>query len=288
MAGVIAVATGCERATVEGMVIDERGDRLPGVAVTVERTRDQALTNAMGEYAVTFRPRGSHVLGFHKSGFTPAVLKLDVDSPRTVQARNVEMWRVPPNGGVFIMQDFRFEATTPVEAMPYPILDKGTTYGTQRDAEYLTTNVEPLIVVYRLPTFDVRLARLEEQPQAMPDGTAIKDGPKSCVLAESIPVDLAPMDQPEGLLRRLTYENPLAPGVYAVHWGALLGHTSTDKRIFMFRILTPEEAAAPETITEEPVAETPPADEIVLSDDPPAEEEGTSATSPPAAENSGF
>jgi hypothetical protein len=280
VACLILASTGCERASVEGMIIDERGERLPGVVVSVEGTRDQALSNAMGEYTVQFRPRGPHVLDFHKSGFAPAMLELDVDGPRTVQARTVEMWRVPPNAGVFILDDFRFEGTTPVEVAPFPFENQVTAYGTQRDPEYFTENVEPIIIIYRLPTFDVRLARLEERPVAMPDGTAIENGPKAWVLAESLAVDLAPMDQPEGLLGRLVYDGPLDPGVYAVHWDALNGHTSIEARIFMFRILTPEEAAAPEVLTEDPDEDSTPAIEIELSDEPPAVDEGTTEDQP--------
>lgn len=243
----IALGAGCERASVHGTVIDERGDLLPGVIVTVERSREQDLTDAMGEYHIGFRPRGAHTLLFHKTGFTPAILELDVDGPRSVDAKAVEMWRVPIGAGVYVFNEFQFEATTPVEATPFPIQNAGSLYGTQRDPEYATANLAPVIILYRVPTFDARLARIEEQLIAREDGKADEDGPKAWVLAEPVAADLVPIDEPEGLLHRLSYDAPLTPGVYAVHWGALHGSTATEGRIFMFRILAPDEEIPTET-----------------------------------------
>ena len=54
--------------------------------------------------------------------------------------------------------------------------------------------------------------------------------------------------EPERLLLQLRMAEPLRPSVYAVHWGALDGHTSTDSRAFLFRVIDPahpEEAEKP-------------------------------------------
>jgi hypothetical protein len=248
LALVALAGVGCERATVEGVVIDERGDRLPGVAITVEGTRDQALSNALGEYRVQFRPRGNHLLQFRKTGFTPGILELEVLGPRTVSARTVELWRVPPYAGVFLVERYRFEATTPVEVTPFGIVDEETAYGTQRDPEYTSTNPYPVIILHRVSPFDVWLARLEERPTT--------EQSKAWVLAETIATNLAALDQPEGVLQQLKYQGALEPGVYAVHWGALFGSTQNEARIFTFRIATPEELdeleAADEDLNDQP------------------------------------
>lgn len=242
----VAAGAGCERATVYGTVVDERGELLPGVIVTVARTREQDLSDAMGAYAISFEPRGAHTLHYVKTGFTPAVLDLEITEPRSVQAKVVEMWRVPPNPGVFALRNYRYDPLTPVEIESFPIQDAGTLYGTQRDAEYVTDNQAPVIIMHRMPTFDVRFARLEERPLATADGKPIKDAPEAWVLAEPLATDVTAIDQPEGLLQRLTFTVPLEPGVYAVHWGALHGYTATEKRIFLFRVLGPDEVVAPE------------------------------------------
>lgn len=269
---VVGLGAGCERATVYGTVVDERGELLPGVIVTVQRTREQDLSDAMGAYNIQFRPRGSHTLHYQKTGFTPAVLEVDVDAPRSVQAKAVEMWRVPLSAGVFMLRNYQFEPTTPVEIETFPFHEGEMLYGTQRDPEYITDNHAPIVILHRMPTFDVRLARLEERPFTVAGGEPVEDGPKAWVLADPLATDIAPVDEPEGLLRRLTFEVPLPPGVYAVHWGALLGHAATEKRIFMFQIVDPE-AEAPEGT-----------EDTADADEDTADEEETE----PAPDNGGF
>lgn len=274
---ILLAAAGCERATVHGTVVDERGQLLPGVIVTVERTREQDLSDAMGAYSIQFRPRGTHILHYQKTGFTPAMLELSIDSPRAVQANAVEMWRVPPNPGVFILRNYRYESTTPVEIEPLSIYEAGNLYGTQRDPEYLTENSAPIIILHRMPTFDVRFARMEERPIALGDQKPPEDGPRAWVLAEPLAADLTLIDEPQGLLQRLSFDAPLEPGVYAVHWGALHGYTATEARIFFFRVPDPEapaeeiEGETDETgETEEPEEspETPaPRDDEAVDDD---------------------
>ena len=110
----------------------------------------------------------------------------------------------------------------------------GMAHATRRDPKLTTHDSAPVIVCYKTPRYNVRLSRMRRADAKL--------GPGDSHLFEvwtaggTLRADLSPLDQPEGLLLKLRIDQPLEPGVYAVHWGALEGYTTIETIVFMFRV----------------------------------------------------
>lgn len=266
LAGVCLVAlAACNRSTISGKVVNIKGEALPGVAVQVEGSPHQALTDALGQYRVPYAP-GDIVLHFMKTGYTPGTLELSSETRRAIEAETVSLWELPLDKGVYLYENFRYQETTKIVPEEFVSHDERTVYATRRWPEIETTSTAPLILCYKMPGWDVRFCRMEltELNSPLPGGGV----EEAQVLArtKTIPARLIAIDQPEGLLRQLEFGGTLQPGTYAVHWGALDGATASDPRIFTFTIvdyeltLPPEEEAKGEEaeMEEEPTeAESP-------------------------------
>ena len=241
----LVALAGCERNKIRGRVLDVQGETLPGVAVHVEGTEFQALTTPLGEYTIDYQP-GALALNFIKSGFTPGRLELKVDQLKGVEAADVMLWRLPEGWGVYLVEDARYAAVNPVVPDVFTTVTDATVCGVKKGPDASTTNPNPMIVCYKLPRNEVRLCRMApvEIEARLPDAKGAVDkakGQKITVwtVKEKLPVTVTRIDEPEGLLQQLQYNGPLAPGCYAVHWGALEGHTELDKRIFYFNVVDP-------------------------------------------------
>ena len=62
-----------------------------------------------------------------------------------------------------------------------------------------------------------------------------------------------PVDEPERYLQQIRLAEPLEPGLYAVHWGALAGHKTSETRAFVFQIESAP-GAQPATAAQTPAA----------------------------------
>lgn len=241
----------CNRAVVEGAVVDVQGSPLPGVTVRASGGEAETITDALGRYALTTRP-GIRGLDFIKNGYTSGYLALEVNEARSLTASTVSLWCVPQGAGVFLFEDYRYRRTTPMEAERFG-MQNSILFGVSKlpDLE-ATGSPEPLLVCHRMPPYDVRMGRLHAV-QAI-SSQAGKGQQEAWVQDVSISVELAPIDEPERLLLQVRAAEPLTPGVYAVHWGALEGHTTTDPRIFMFRVFDPAHPELAEPAPEAPKA----------------------------------
>ncbi|MEA3364180.1 MAG: carboxypeptidase-like regulatory domain-containing protein [Candidatus Hydrogenedentes bacterium] len=226
----------CNRSTISGKVVNIQGEALPGVAVHVEGTSHQALTDALGHYRVSYVP-GDIVLHFLKTGYTPGTLELSSDSHREIEAHAVSLWELPLDKGVYLYENFRYRETTNVVPEEFVSHDRRKVYATRRWPEVETTSTAPLVLCYKMPDWDVRFCRMEltELNTPLPGGGL----EEAQVLAQTktIPARLLAIDQIEGLLRQLEFPGTLQPGSYAVHWGALDGASAREPRIFMFTIV---------------------------------------------------
>lgn len=251
---------GCDRNLIQGRALDVQGETLPGVSVVVEGSDYQALTTPKGEYAIPYEP-GSLALNFLKSGYTPGRLELTVEQSKVVEAADVTLWRLPESWGVYLVENARYQATTAVEPKPFLTVTGSTVFGARNGPEAMTTNRSPMIVCYKLPRNEARLCRVApitielRPPEGKKKGEKGEKGGKGEEVTvwtpvESLPATVTPIDQPEGLLLQIQYAGPLAPGCYAVHWGALEGYPETDKRMFYFTVIDPN--APPPPPPEEP------------------------------------
>ncbi len=247
-----------------GVVVDVRGQALPGVAVCVKNTEYQAVTNGRGEYSLRCAP-GAQALEFIKTGYTPGALILGQQHIEAglkltvVDVAEVQLWPLPGAKGVYVYEENRYKEMARIAPKRYRSPD-GLIYGTKKTPEASTTNPSPFIICHKLPEYDVTLCRLEQTMAAIPqqgaqmpvlsqeealdeEGLAARFPEKVWVAERTIPVLVEPMDEPGHLLLSLRPVLPLEPGFYAFHWGALQGHTSIESRIFLFEIAAPEAQA---------------------------------------------
>ncbi len=235
----------CDNKVVEGSVESHKGERLPGVVVTVDGTRFQAMSNAQGVYKV--RHGGPPVvLHFFKTGYAPGILELIVPEEGRIEAESIELWRLPVSHGVWLYDNFSYTRARPVEPERVVLADQTVTFGVRRPSDVETDVDIPFIVIYgRLPTYNISLTKLDEVEaplEDLPDQTATFWVPQ-----RDIPVSARPLDKPEGKLMHVRLFEPLEPGNYAVHWGALKELSPLDSRAYLFKKLGDEpEGKAPE------------------------------------------
>jgi len=256
----------CDRGVVRGAVVDFRGAALPGVPITVDGQDANVITNARGEYKTAVAGPGAVELRFVKTGYTAGRLALPASGPGVVNARPVMLWRLPQSAGVYLLEDYQYRPCAPAAPRPFSTEARSLVYAAAKLPELTVTAIaEPLIVFHKLPAHDVRLSRLSAAQAAPLDAPASL---QEVWTADGVlPIQMVPVDEPERALWRMNLLDTLSPGVYGVHWGALDGYTSTDPRVFLFRV-----AGAPaETEPDEAAPQAP--------DDPEVNEETVPAPS---------
>jgi carboxypeptidase family protein len=234
--GIAAVMlAGCSPSFITGTVVDFRGEAVPGVAVTTEGKEFQAITDALGHYRIRYAP-GTVVLNFLKTSYTPGALELEVDALRPIEATTVSLWALPLEKGVYLFEDYTYRPLTRVQPDRYFTHDRRPIHGTTRWPETRTAYTAPVILCYKMPSYDVRFCRIDstELTKVRPRGR--EEQVEVLTNVRTIPAALEAIDQPDGLLRQLRLPGSLEPGSYAIHWGALDGRTSLDPRAFTFDV----------------------------------------------------
>ena len=84
------------------------------------------------------------------------------------------------------------------------------------------------------PRYDARLTRMQRKTAQLPQDDSQTFEIWSA--GGTVGVDLVPVVHSDPGLLKLDILEPLQPGRYAIHWGALDGYTTLDERIFMFEI----------------------------------------------------
>lgn len=284
MATLVLLLQGCDpQVSLSGMVVDTKGEALPGVGVAARGTESQAVSNGVGRYAMNVPP-GKYVLEMVKTGYTPAEVEIDAENAGALEADTALMWPLPNRKGVFLYQDHRYLDCTQAEPKRFmrieikddkeTVLDSPPLFATKRTPDLKTLanfsevgalGETPMLMAYKLPAYDVELHRLELTkaaifvPRANRGAKASdNDLPRDEVWApaESIPLSAVPVDYPDRMLLDLRPAYPLSPGIYAIHWGAFAGYNTIDARIFLFEVIDPEAEIKVEIVTIETEAET--------------------------------
>jgi hypothetical protein len=261
--------TGCEPAVlVRGTIVDIEGETLPGVAITVHATATQDVTNIHGDYELRVPP-GSHQFDLTKTGYAPGRIAVEAPTRGTVELPETLLWPLPENQGVYLFEQFRYLPMTRIEPKRYLTVEtEADLFGTRKDPAVFTRETRPIIIAYRMFQYDVQMHRLHRVEAIEPQDQRAGYTWEIWAPVDRLQLIPVPVDEPEQLLLELQLETPLEPGTYAVGWGALEGHTSTDPRIFMFTVLAEEEEApAIDDLAaeEEPVLED---GEQIYSDEP--------------------
>jgi len=248
LTAVILVAAGCNECVVRGTVCDIQGEVIPGVAVTAGEDGGQTITDALGRYRIGHSP-GTFELQFRKTGYTSGCLRFDAMEAGKAEARTVSLWCLPRTSGVFLFDNYQYRPAFTTEPKSFKASDGRLLYGSLCwPGIERTVNPEPVLVTFRVPNYDVKLSRLksiEAAPMDMPANPQ-----KVLVQDESLRVDAAPIDEPDERLWEIQLTQPLTPGLYAVHWGALDGYPNTDRRIFLFEIVDPAKSEVPAEVPE--------------------------------------
>ena len=232
------LATGCEpRAVIDGTVTNVQGEGLPGVAVMADAAGQQVTTNALGQYSLPLPP-GTWTIDFAKTGYAPAQREVADLTRGTTQVDPIALWHLPISAGVYFFEDYRYQPLDRRDVKRYVTAEGGDTlFAITQPPERITLSRLPRLLCYRLFSYDLAVHRLE-QTEAVP-ARAAGSGQVWNVWApvERIPALPGTVDQPRELLLRVDVGAPLEPGVYAVHWGALEGHTSTHPRVYVFEVV---------------------------------------------------
>jgi hypothetical protein len=231
------ICAGCTESVLHGIVRNIEGETLPGVSIRVSGSDAHAVSNARGEYALAVQP-GQHTATYAKSGYTLSRLEFSKTLDDTGPIPDVKLWNLPPQNSVFLYSDTIYTPTTWVIPKQFYMSDGTIDYGTQRIAEAITDSAAPAILFYRTPRYDARLTRLQEKEAQLPQDD--KQTFNIWAAGGTMGIDLKPVDPADPTLMKLELLDPLEPGVYAIHWGALDGYTVIDERIYIFEVIPPK------------------------------------------------
>jgi hypothetical protein len=248
-------STGCtQNAFLRGLVSDISGEELPGVIVRVVDTEYEGLSNANGVYS--FRAgSGSLQLEFSKTGYTSAYKSVEVPSLGVIDIDTVQLWPVPISEGVYVFQNYRYSQMEHPRVNRYNVQDAGFAYGTPVEPGLTISSLEiepgtdvklPRLLAYKMPTYDVHLHKLKKVKALIAQAGAGGRGEKArkeipydeevWIPDEPIQLISLPVDEPSRLLMVLRPVEPLAQGVYAIHWRSLEGYDGIDPRAFLFAV----------------------------------------------------
>lgn len=251
LAAVLGVmVSGCDpQVALHGLVTDINGEPLPGVAVKVSGTEAFAISNGTGIYGTLPNrltvPPGQWQLRFIKTGFTTAELDVTTGDGRDYEVPAVALWPLPAARGIYTFSDNRYAPWTRVEPERFLRADRSPLFGTQLSPELSVDLPIGRIIGHKLPPYDWRMSRLEEQP-VLRDGVdasrVSEDEANRLIWAESvrIGVQAVPLDEPERMLWEIRPARELGPGIYAVHWGALEGDPATEASAYLIEVVDPD------------------------------------------------
>lgn len=240
----VLTLTACDRtAIVRGSVAEVSGETLPGVAVTVIGQGIQTTTTGVGDYRFRCVP-GELELAFEKTGYAPGRLTLTA-SPGNTAATQVMLWPLPLSRGVFLFQDFHYRDTDRTEPKRYQTRELGLCYAVKKDITQKTLETTPAIICHRMPSYDLHLHELQLVAASDPELETPDYSQKVWAPVREVPFSTTPIDEPEQLLLEIKPSATLSPAAYAVHWGALSGYATTDSRVFLFRVVSPDEPETP-------------------------------------------
>lgn len=230
---VLALA-GCSPGQLTGIVRNIEGEALPGVSIHISGSDASALSNTRGEYSISADP-GEHELTFAKTGYTLSSITVAKNEDGDTPVPDVRLWNLPSQKSVYLYHDTHYTEATRITPQRYYMTDGTIDYGTQRDPDAQTPFGMPQIMFYRTPRYDARLARLQpETAQLHNDDSQTFE---VWTAAGSVSIELELVESFDPTLMRLRFEDPLQPGRYAVHWGALDGYDTIDPRIYLFEVL---------------------------------------------------
>ncbi len=88
--------------TIDGKVIDGFGAPIEGVAVKIRKTKAEAVTDAGGNYEISYMP-GITKLEFSKSGYTRVKTTTNLSETTKVDFKQVTLWKYPAEGGMYLL-----------------------------------------------------------------------------------------------------------------------------------------------------------------------------------------
>lgn len=258
-----AAAAGCDpKVSLQGLVTNVEGEPLPGVSVKVEAAQAFGVTNGNGLFGkrpnTVNVPPGKWDLVYIKSGFTTAQQQVDAAKTGVLQVPPVALWPLPAAKGVYILDGSHYRPLTRVTPDRHRSLAGSPVFGVKLAPELNVNEAPAYFISHKMANYDWRLSRLEKVDVLRPgvevdtsSGKALPEGVTDSIWAEGVrlPIDALPIDLPERLLWRISTPASMGPGVYALHWGALDGDTTTEESAYLFGIRAPEapEAVAPDT-----------------------------------------
>jgi hypothetical protein len=237
---ILLAAASCSPYFIRGSVTDASGQPLPGVAVKLEDGAE-AVTNAVGEFKMAGH-QGLCSLSFLKTGFTRGRCAAEVSLPGATAMPAVSLWKLPDSSGLFFLENNLYRKADPMEPGAYTADGKTVLHALRPGAVARTSDPMPRLICFQVPQIDAELCRLSTAQAAPTDAPGTQKD--IWVRDDLVEMQLSPIDEPERLLWELRLFEPLQPGVYCMHWGALRGHKEQDPRAYVFEVVSPEADAA--------------------------------------------
>lgn len=236
-------------------VVDISGHGLPGVAVSIYGTERQAVTDARGQFRLS-APMGSLQLDYIKTGYTPARVIIETADRSSIDVPQAVMWPLPESQGIFAFENNRYRSLTRVEPQRYLAGETQSVFASKKGPEaFVDPQNMPKLILYRLPGYDLQLCKLHQRELTPADAGPSAKGYTVPVWAveQKLPMHSQPIDSPQALLTEVVPDVTLAPGEYAIHWGAFDGFSSTEARGYLFKVMGAEAPEAAEEAEEEKV-----------------------------------
>ena len=237
-------------AGLQGTVVDEYGQLLPGVEVSMVDTEFTTTTDESGVYELGYTP-GRFELRFTAVGYSGARLKFDVQREVAIPVRQVELWHLPPHEGIFVAAEQGYQplVTTSVSTAGTWLESRN---GLKSPSRTPVLDDEPRFVFMGKThtTTGMSLSLMEYSNRIKVQNMFGRSRVKTnmwLISGDDLDFDVSQPD-PDTPLFVVTPVNTLAPGLYAFHWGVLdaqdpfTSSASSRKAVFDFEI--PEDAPA--------------------------------------------
>ena len=216
---VSAVLCAHAESRVSGAVLDQDGNPLVGVKVTIEGSDAQSVTGPGGGYSIDYKP-GEFLLKCEKEGYTWSSIHFNTPDEKVITAPSLTLWLLPPAPGAYAYVDGEFEKIEKNRAIRQLKTETSPAY------MYAVEKLTGLELSSRTPTLviyggEASVDRMDVSALFVGVGAAgAEEKGRFLGLGERVDAKIARFNSDPSLVA-VRFEESLAEGSYAIHWGGL-------------------------------------------------------------------
>ena len=218
---------------INGTTLDQDGNLLSGVRVTIDGFEGETITGQEGFYQIDCKP-GEFQVRFEKPGYTWMAIRFDVPDEMLIPAPPVILRVLPPAPGVYVYWNGQFQKIEPNDALRHLRTQDppDCIYAPEARTGAVVRHRQPTIALFGVETLPKRVSvsRLSAgSPGADPWGFSR--------LEERVRAKISRFNH-EPNFAIVEFEEPLDEGNYAVHWGDLDGERAEGIAAIDFTVST--------------------------------------------------